>query len=98
MTRGFWELIYNWTVHNWKANIPSLHEVFGYSILRRNIYFGRRTVTFCLSLSQFRYWCLCTTCDETYLKNTIRDAGSTELYAAYTVDTVYAVYNVDMLT
>ena len=30
-------------------------------------------------------------------KNTIRDGGSTELKAAYTVDTVDMVYNVDMV-
>ena len=74
-----------------------MHEVFGYSILRRNIYFGRKTVTFCLRLAQFRYWCLCTTCNETYSKDTIRDEGSTTLYAAYTVDNVYAVDNVDIV-
>ena len=31
-------------------------------------------------------------------KNTIRDGGSTALYAAYTVDTVYTVDSVDMVT
>ena len=30
-------------------------------------------------------------------KNTIRDGGSTALYAAYTVGTVYTVDNVDMV-
>ena len=88
-------LVYNWTGHNWKVDITSLHEVFGLSILRRNIYFGRKTVTFCLRLSQFRYWCLCTTCNETYSKDTIRDECSTALFSAYTVDNFYAVDNVD---
>ena len=31
------------------------------------------------------------------MKNTIRDGGSTTLYAANTVDTVYTVYTVDMV-
>ena len=30
-----------------------------------------------------------------YKKNTIRDEGSTALYAAYTVDTIVTVYTVD---
>ena len=95
MTRGFWELIYNWTVHNWKANIPSLHEVFGYSILRRNIYFGAKPSLFVsVSLNLDIGGSLCTTCDEAYSKNTIWDRGSTALFAAYTVDTVYAIDNV----
>ena len=30
-----------------------------------------------------------------YKRNTIRDGGSTALYAAYTVDTIVTVYTVD---